>query len=146
MIGGSGIVPVIHPWFHSLIPTIAQSDSEVVSLFLKLDRCLHNHSVMMKDLSRAEEAAARATERLRRVTELQENPSVSLAIGLEKEMEDFVTAKGEAAVAGRNAQQARSTAEVTYNGCIKTLDALAKRLNAIAESGTSVETPSRGAA
>jgi hypothetical protein len=146
MVGGSGIVPTIHPWFHSVIPTIAQTDSEIVGLFLKLDRSLHNHGVMMNGLAKAEESAAVANERLKRAEDLHHDVSTALAVGLEKELEDFVRVRGEASVAERNLLQAQSTAEVTYAGCIQTLDTIASRLAMILKSGTAPQAiPTRAA-
>jgi len=40
---GDAEVPEIHPWFHRVIPQIAESDLSIIGLFLTLDRQLHNY-------------------------------------------------------------------------------------------------------
>jgi len=105
---GKAEVPQIHPWFHRVIPQIAESDPLIIGLFLTLDRQLHDYRAAAQKLHQARVAPIAAS---------------------------FGASPEQTRVATERADGAANAAKIAYSECHKTLDDLEKALGAVLSGG-----------
>ena len=66
-ISGTRIIPHLAPWVQGLLSELASGDTDYLSDFMNLDRCLHSLALSAASLRKSEEHASRMSEQVKLV-------------------------------------------------------------------------------